>query len=324
MTLPSITGAEAEAYVERRMQFSMAELRPFPKYIHIETVSTCNARCIMCGIDFDSKPKRLMGDELFAKLAAEIGEHRDRVEKVMPYLDGEPLIDKKIPARIRLLKDAGVKLVNISSNTSLLDEEHAHALLEAGLDEIYMTIDSLKPEIYEAIRVRLKFDTVMANAQRFIALRDRLRPQLRVRVQMIRQELNKDEPEDFIRFWRAVLKPTDQIVIQKAHNWANAVGVMKFGDEDDVNAFPCQAPFGTMVVHVDGTVPLCCMDTTSRHPVGDLTRQSMADIWHGAAMERYRQLHLDGRRAEIDICDGCTLWREGKHQAEATPTGISP
>jgi MoaA/NifB/PqqE/SkfB family radical SAM enzyme len=307
-----LTGAAAEAYVERRLQHPMAALKRFPKFFLIETINTCNARCIMCGIDFDKKAKAVMKDAMFDKIVGEIGRHAGHVEKVMLYLDSEPLLDKKLPARVAKMKAAGVRKVNIATNASLLDERRSRALIEAGLDEIYITIDSMKKDVYERIRVRLDFDEVHDNTLTFIRERDRLNPGVLIRLQMILQELNKDEGPAFRRYWLDRLRPSDQVVVQKVHNWANAVDVMRFGDEDSVNNYPCIALWGTFVVHVHGEAALCCMDTESKHLLGDLRFQSIEEVWTGDNMRRYREMHTGGRRHDIAMCDGCTLWREEK------------
>jgi len=314
-----LTGSAANAYVERRLTFPLETLLRFPKYFLIETINTCNARCIMCGIDFDKKAKQVIDDDLFDKMVTEISQYADHVEKVMLYLDGEPLLDKRMPQKVAKMKAAGVKKVNLASNASLLDDKRALALIEAGLDEIYITLDSLKPEVYEAIRVRLNFNEVYNNILGFIALRDQLNPKLLIRIQMIQQDLNFDEGDAFLEHWRTRLQPTDQIVVQKAHNWANGVDVHKFGDESDINNYPCIALWGTFVAHVDGTVPLCCMDTDTKHLLGDLRTQSIAEVWQGQVMNRLRKMHLDGERKDIPLCDGCTLWRETKHAADEGP-----
>lgn len=319
----ALTGAEAQSYIERRLCHPVETLLRFPKYFLIETVNTCNARCIMCGIDFDNKSKKIMEDDLFAKITDEIGRFKDHVEKVMLYLDGEPLIDKKLAKRVAQMKQAGVRKVNIATNASLLTEKRTRELIEAGLDEVYITLDSLIPEVYEAIRVRLDYEEVYNNILDFIRLRNELNPDILIRIQMVQQELNKDEPEAFCAHWKDKLADTDQIVVQKAHNWANAVDVIDFGDEDDVNNDPCIALWGTFVVHVDGTAPLCCMDTDTQEKVGDVQQQSIEDVWRGAALERIRNLHTSGQRHHVALCDGCTLWRETKHSQDETPDSAS-
>ena len=311
-----LTGAAAVSYLERRLLHPIETLNRFPKYFLIETVNTCNARCIMCGIDFDKKSKTIMDDVLFDKIVDELGQRRDHIEKVMLYLDGEPLLDKRIPARVAKIKNAGIRIANIATNASILTEKTARSLIKAGLDEIYITIDSMKKEVYEAIRLRLNFDDVLGNTLRFIELRDHLNPDLMVRVQMIKQELNFSEEPAFRAYWKERLSTTDQVVVQKAHNWASAADVIGFGDEHDVNNYPCIALWGTCVIHVNGDVPLCCMDTETKHLVGNVGSQSIEDIWTGAPMKSYRDKHLEGRRYEIPLCDGCTLWREEKHEID--------
>jgi MoaA/NifB/PqqE/SkfB family radical SAM enzyme len=308
-----ITGGKAISYVERRMAFHVGELDKFPKYILIETVNTCNARCIMCGIDFDKKSKAVIKKDLFEKITREISRHRDHVEKVMLYLDGEPLMDKKLPERIRMMKEAGVKIVNIATNAGLLDKKWGKALIDAGLDEVFITIDSLKKDVYEKIRVRLDFDTVYRNTVNFIALRDKMKSGLVIRLNMVLQELNKDEEPAFQEHFQKLLSPKDFVTVRKSHNWASGVNVRDWGDAADVNGYPCIALWGTCVVHVNGDVPLCCIDTETRHHLGNLLGQSIEEIWTGRIMADLKKMHIDGRRKEIPLCDGCTLWRDDTH-----------
>ena len=98
-----VMGNKAISYIENCMWFPIDELDIFPKHFLIETVNTCNARCIMCGINFDKKAKAIIDKDLFEKITPEISQHRNHVEKVMLYLDGEPLMDKKLPEKIRSL-----------------------------------------------------------------------------------------------------------------------------------------------------------------------------------------------------------------------------
>lgn len=310
---------EAVAYVEGRLNFPAETLLQFPKYFLLETFCGCNANCVMCGIDFSKKKRRPMEDALFEKIITEIGQWREHVEKVMLYLDGEPLLDAKLAERIRFTKDQGVKLVNIASNASLLDAARAEELIKAGLDEVYITVESLKKDVYESIRRGLKFETVMENVLGFITLRDKLNPKLRVRVQMIQQQANQDEPEAFTAFWKSKLSDIDQIAIQKAHNWASKIKGRDEEEDPYINNVPCIALWGTFVAHVDGTVPLCCMDTDTRVHLGDLNQTSIRDIWRGQVLEGIRHKHTSGQRASIPMCDGCTLWREVKRDLTQTP-----
>ena len=54
----------------------------------------------------------------------------------------------------------------------------------------------------------------------------------------------------------------------------------------------------------DGTIPVhpCCGDAKDLHQVGDLSKQSISDIWLGADMMRLRQLHINGDYLDMNAC----------------------
>lgn len=307
-----LKGKDARNYIENTLGYPLDVLQIFPKFFLIEPINVCNARCVMCGIDFTKKKKAAMADLLFEKITDEISQYKEHVEKVMLYLDCEPLLDKTLHLKIRKMKKAGVKKVNIATNASLLNSQRSVELIDAGLDEVYFTVDSLNKDTFEDIRCGLKFEQVYNNVVNFIQLRNKFNPRIIIRVQMILQDLNYDESNLFIDHWTRILNKHDQVVMQKAHNWASAVNVMRIGDEGSVNAIPCIAIWGTLAVHMNGDVGLCCLDTNSSILLGNLNSQTIAEIWSGIPLDKIRQKHLEGKRNEIRLCDGCTLWRKNK------------
>lgn len=299
---------DQRTYVLNRVH-SYESLITFPSYFEIETVNACNARCPMCTIEDWDRRDGLMSDELFAKIADEIGEHRDHVKRVALYRDGEPLIDKKLAQKVRLLKERGVQKVGISTNVSLLTPDKSTALLQAGIDEVLLSIDSLKPAVYEAIRARLKYDEVMFNAQRFIEIRDALKSKCRIWVRMVRQELNKDEWPEYRDFWRARVRATDRVDYHNIHNWGGQlVGFKQIAAADTEQ--PCPALWSLMVIFANGDVPLCNVDYGNKYPVGNVGESSISEVWQSKEQNRRRQLHLDGKRSEIPMCISCNVWSE--------------
>jgi len=68
-----------------------------------------------------------------------------------------------------------------------------------------------------------------------------------------------------------------------------------------------------MSIDVSGEVRMCCADQEGTTRMGDLRLQSIAEIWQGPELARIRQLHLEGRRHELAMCDGCPIWSPAKH-----------
>lgn len=287
---------------------TLEDLLRFPRFFEIETVNACNARCPMCTIDDWNRHSPTMKDDLFTKIADEIGEHAATVRKVSLYRDGEPLLDKKLAPRIALLKDKGVRQVEISTNASLLDENRGRAILEAGLDSVLLSIDSLNKDVYESIRRGLVFEEVLENARAFIALRDSLRPSTRIWVRMVRQHGNADEWPSFERYWRDHLAATDRVSYHNYHNWGGQLpGFTPIASTHEPH-LPCIALWSLMPIFADGRVSLCNVDYNGKYPGGSVATSSIAECWQSEVMRARRALHTSGRKAEMDICADCNVW----------------
>lgn len=304
--------AKSEEYLVRRVSPGerYRDLLRFPRYLEVETVNVCNARCPMCTIDDWERGGKPMTDELFRKIALEIIDHADEVRRVSLYRDGEPLIDKKLASRVAMLKDGGVKDVTISTNVSLLTEVRSRELLEAGPDLIIMSIDSLKKEVFESIRVRLVFEEVLENALRFIELRDKIRPQTRIWVRMIRQQSNEDEWPEYQQFWTPRLGVHDRVYYHNIFNWGGQLkGFVPIAQSYEPN-LPCVALWSLLVIFTDGGVPLCNVDYNNRYPTGSVLEKSIAELWQSDVMNERRRLHLSGQKECISLCEKCNVWDE--------------
>lgn len=72
---------------------------------------------------------------------------------------------------------------------------------------------------------------------------------------------------------------------------------------------PCFRIEEQMLVLADGTVPLCRRDAGAACALGDLTRQSVRDVWASAAAQRVRAAQHAGKYAEAWAgCSGCNEW----------------
>jgi len=297
------------AVVESRLGRPAYELEQFPRFVDIDVTNQCNADCIMCGIDFSRQPTRRMSPELFSKLVRELDEHAGLVERVGLAVNSEPLLDARLADKIRQLKLAGVRQTYVNTNASLLDEQRGAELLRAGLDTTYISIDSLDKGTFEAIRRRLSFDRVYRNARRFLSLKKELRPSGKVRIAMTVLDANRDEAEAFVAAWRELLGPGDEVVLTPAFPW----GAWGRDTEGEPDPLPCIALWSSIVISSDGRVPLCCMDAEEETILGDVSRESIADVWHSPELARIRSLHLADRRRDLRLCRNCRVWAEDKH-----------
>ena len=116
-----------EKYLSRRIDNSSSinDLLEYPRYIEIETVNACNARCPMCTINDWNRNYPVMKDDVFNKISDDLIENKKYLKRVSLYRDGEPLIDKKLAKRIAKFKDNGINHTSIATNVSLLNEKRS-------------------------------------------------------------------------------------------------------------------------------------------------------------------------------------------------------
>ena len=135
-------------------------LLPRPSKLFVETTTRCNLGCFMC-VKQTCDHAILEGDMSLACFAA--------LEPAFPGLDalvlngvGEPLLNPNLDlfvARARALMPKE-SWIGFQSNGLLLSEARAISLLEAGLDKICLSIDSVSPETFRKVRDGGELDDV--------------------------------------------------------------------------------------------------------------------------------------------------------------------
>jgi radical SAM protein with 4Fe4S-binding SPASM domain len=275
----------------------------YPKKIQVETYLGCNARCPICTISQWTRKRGPMAGELFTKIVEQAAQFKDRLRVFSLYMDGEPLMDRLIEERVAQSKAAGLRNVGFSTNGSLLGEERSRRLLEAGLDWLAFSFDSIDKDTYESIRVGLKFDVVINNILHHVELRNQMDSPSKVIIRFIEQEGNRGQFESFRDYWSDRLSGhLDEIQVYSAHNWGH-------GDQEqkDYGNTPCDYVFDNCVILRDGTIPLCCVDFNAEYVFGNLTKTPLLDIWNSPQWRRVRELHAAGNRSELELCSTCDI-----------------
>ena len=309
-----MNNSRLQEYLKRRISpdESYERLLDYPRYFEIETVNSCNARCPICTIDDWNRKAGLMSDAIFEKIVAELTDpaHVHTIIRVSLFRDGEPLLDKKLAKRVALLKDGGVKYVSTTTNVSLLDAKRATDLLKAGIDNLVFSSDSLKKEVFEAIRVGLVFEEVMENALGFIQLRNRLRPETSIHIRMTRQEQNSSEWPEFEAFWKEKLAKNDRVYHHDVHNWGGQNSEVSVMGTSRQLQLPCVALWSLCVILANGDVPLCNVDYKNAYGNGNVRDNSIEEVWNSMRLKHRRETHLNGRKGETPICLHCNAWEE--------------
>lgn len=280
----------------------------FPKYFQIETVHFCNAKCKYCTVHQWDSSRKFMDNTLFYKIADEIIENRDWVESVCLARAGEPLLDKKLVERVRYLKSNGIKHLDISTNVALLDSKKSIDLLEAGLDDIMLSIDSLNEETYYKIKKGINFNAVMKNAITYIELRNKINPKSIIRVRAVLQPENENEKHEWETFWSNLLSKNDRIYFKYEHSWGNQLENYNYTDIDEDTINPCVVLWSSFNITANGKVGMCNADYEAKMDLGDVNLSTIKDIWQSEKFNSLRATHAAGNRNTLNFCRGCKIW----------------
>lgn len=268
-----------------------------PEIVQIESTNICNARCVFCPRDQMHRRQGVMDEALFRKVVDDCAALGIRHVRLHNY--GEPFVDRHLTDKVAYAKQKGIAEVGVISNGSLIDEQVARGVIEAGLDAINISVDASGREVFERTRIGLEYDKVIANIERLVRIRAELgRTHPKLILSFVRQD-NSDEERAFIDHWRTI---ADKIHITELHNWAGTLN-----RNSDVR-YPCYRQWLTFTVLWDGRVSLCCADFDGRVILGDMRTSNIRDIWESEAYRQVRREHLESGGPEI--CRACDLPRK--------------
>jgi len=134
-----------------------------PKILYLETTNRCNLRCKGC-IQYRGRwePERDLALEELLMITGQLPD----LERAVLHGIGEPLLNKALPEMIRQLKKREIHVL-FNSNGILLDASWQKKLMDAGPDELRISLDASSPEGYRVVRNSDAFDRIVANLRRF-------------------------------------------------------------------------------------------------------------------------------------------------------------
>jgi len=166
--MPTAASIDPRRYFDAAGELTPVVDRP-PVCLYLEVTNRCNLLCTTCPRTFeDLEPPTDMSWELFTRIVEQVPD----LSRAVLHGVGEPLMVRELPRMVRHLKERGVYVL-FNTNGVLLDAARGRALMDAGLDELRVSLDAAHPEAFEAVRGVDAFDRIVANVRAFVALQRR-------------------------------------------------------------------------------------------------------------------------------------------------------
>ncbi|HLN80152.1 MAG TPA: radical SAM protein, partial [Thermoanaerobaculia bacterium] len=256
-------------------------------YVSLETCTSCNHRCPFCPVSVDPREREVMSQELFESIADQVVQLGGRGVVVFLSNYNEPTIDPLFEERCFALFARGLP-VSLLTNASQLDPERADRLARAGrFRYIGINLPTLDPERYlrmhgtrDLARVLANVDALrareIAEETSIVVLGDEDEPHRRD----VRDIRDRFEPLGWeVKPFRIRSRPASGTFVPEPPPVKELRGCELMGSR----------PFEHLHVTATGKAVLCCQDYYEKLTVGDLKRQTVAEILGGDVMARLRR-----------------------------------
>ncbi|MCM0758043.1 SPASM domain-containing protein [Sporomusa sphaeroides DSM 2875] len=240
---------------------------PLFQTIEIETINRCNSTCSFCPVNknADTREFKIMDQQLFISILQQLKD-LNYSGSIGLYSNNEPFLDERIVDLARLAKE---QLPNnhlyLYTNGTLLTLKKFLAIIQ-HLDRMY--IDNYND--------KLKLSTPVKTIHKYCKDNKLYLDKVRIRLRKLNDVLST-------RGGQAPNRKQEKI---------------------EPLTYGCYLPFRQMVIRPDGKVSLCCNDALGTMTLGDLTKETIGNVWYGET-HRVIQEKITKGRYDIDLCRGC-------------------
>jgi radical SAM protein with 4Fe4S-binding SPASM domain len=295
-----------------------AVIKGFPISISCEPTTSCNLRCPECpsGLRSFTRPTGMLQTNLFKKT---IDEMADRLLYLIFYFQGEPYLN---PSFLELVAYAVKKNIYTatSTNAHYLNDENAKKTIESGLDRLIISIDGTSQETYQQYRVGGNLEKVIEGTKNVLKWKKALNSSTpHVIFQFLVVKPNEHQIED-VKILAKELG-VDEVAFKTAqiYDFENGNSLIPTIDkyaryeEKSDGKFQiknklidhCWKMWHSCVITWDGIVVPCCFDKDAEYRLGNLQKETFAQLWKGKAYDDFRTT-LMASRGNIEMCKNCT------------------
>lgn len=324
---------KADALVGRlysiRPTLDAMAIRPFE--LHLELTNLCNANCVFCPYQYQSRIHETMPDAVFEKAVGDYIACGGGSVGLTPIV-GDALIDPKFLDRVRHLRSLPkIDRIWVTTNAILLDKHGIDEVLASGLTSITISTAGFQEAMYRRVYRTASYQRMRRNVLALLEANSK-----RVDPIGITIGLRPDRPLDEVMRdsdFQAILEFGPPLDFTWAYTPSN--GRIKRGDLPPLMRLrgvsskpePCVQTYNGPIVLADGTVLACScvasMDAVVDLGIGNLKNDTLLNLWQGSLLKQLRESFTT--KTLNPTCSGCDMYRnldlyrssEGRQRAQA-------
>lgn len=234
--------------------------------LEIETINRCNGTCDFCPVNRACDPRPFRRmDETLFLRIIEQLQALSYSGAVALFSNNEPLLDSRLSTFLRIARQA-------LPNAFIYLYTNGTLLNKALLFELLPHLDWIHVDCYTNV------------------------PKLPQDMEYLRQICQEEKvPPEKISFH---LRNRRELLTTRAGTAPNR------SKPSHVHSL-CPLPFSQMIIRPDGKVSQCCNDALGQVTLGDLTAQTIEEVWYGTTLETLRANMLADGRSCCELCRNC-------------------
>ena len=286
-------------------------IAPAPLILMVEPTNRCNFRCPLCDRGV-GKLKRAEGDLSLERFCQLIDMTGGRLKMLLLWNQGEPLLNRHITEFIEYAKERSIFCV-VSTNGSLL-ESKGKELIDAGLDELIVSLDGASPETFALYRQGGDFRKIVSSVKDLTVYRGKKSKPL-ISLQFLLLKHNIGEMGEFKRLGEEL--GADRILWKTAQAGSNQEAEEYLPEAGEFSRYKgyqrlelkrkrsiCRRIFYSAVIDWNGNMTACCFDKDEDYVMGNVFEAGLEQVWRGQRFNKFRRDILQGKTPAM--CGNCT------------------
>lgn len=217
---------------------------------------------------------------------------------------GDPLLSPIVFETMDAARRAGLA-VHLETDLIGLSPENLACLAASGIDVLSFHLPALSAETYAAVMGRDGYAEVLENVRQLLLARRSLGSSLPIVVPIFTKcQANLGQMEAWYDQWLAAV---GSAVIRGPSDCAGQIPPLAMADMSPSARRPCGRIASRVTILSDGRVVTCEEDVTGRQVMGQLGRQTLAEIWK-KRFEALREDHRKGMWDRYSLCQACREW----------------
>lgn len=288
------------------------ELSFYPDRIYLELTNHCNFQCIMCpnGRGLMKRERGFIDYNLCKNIIDEMAPH---VDTIVLHSWGESLLHPRIFEIIKYCGKHGVR-TELSTNTSLLNEDLDRKIIDSGLSMIYLCIDGVTKDTYERIRKNGDYEKSVNNVEDFLNIKKSTKSKKPfVNLQTVIMKETSSDIENFKKKWS--VEGVDKINLKPLDTWGgqiseiNQLNLNESNENKEESHRPhCPNLWYHAYIFWDGSLVCCERDFDVVSPIGNV-KDGVMKVWNGPKMQELRRKHVNLDLEDVQSCRNCNECR---------------